>query len=283
MTPDNVTAQDEVVDICRDLIRIDTSNPGDHSGPGERQAAEYTAAKLAEAGLEPTVLESHPKRTSVVARIEGQDRTRPALLVHGHLDVVPANAEDWQYDPFSGEIADGCVWGRGAIDMKDMDAMMLAVARQRLREQRSRAATSCSPSPPTRRPGGTWGARFLVDKHPELFEGVTEAVGEVGGFSMTLGQQRLYLLQTAEKGMAWLRLTARGRPGHGSMVQPDNAVTELAEAIGRLGRHEWPVRLIPSVRAFLEGACQALGIEFVPNDPSQALSKTDPLVPALQE
>src|SRR6266566_4850330 len=107
VTADNVTAQDEVVDICRDLIRIDTSNPGDHSGPGERQAAEYVAARLSEVGLEPAVLESHPKRTSVVARIEGQDRTRPALLVHGHLDVVPASAPDWQVDPFSGEIADG--------------------------------------------------------------------------------------------------------------------------------------------------------------------------------
>ena len=254
MTADNVTAQDEVVDICRDLIRIDTSNPGDHSGPGERQAAEYTAAKLAEVGLEPTVLESHPKRTSVVARIEGEDRTRPALLVHGHLDVVPANAEDWQVNPFSGEIADDCVWGRGAIDMKDMDAMMLAVVRQRLREQRKPARDVVLTFTADEEAGGTWGARFLVDKHPELFEGVTEAVGEVGGFSLTLGGQRLYLLQTAEKGMAWLRLTARGTAGHGSMVNPDNAVTELAEAIGRLGRHEWPVRLIPSVQAFLEGA-----------------------------
>jgi acetylornithine deacetylase/succinyl-diaminopimelate desuccinylase-like protein len=194
VTADNVTAQDEVVDICRDLIRIDTSNPGDHSGPGERQAAEYVAAKLSEAGLEPTVLESHPKRTSVVARIEGQDRTRPALLVHGHLDVVPANAEDWQYDPFSGEIADDCVWGRGAIDMKDMDAMMLAVVRQRLREQRKPARDIVLTFTADEEAGGTWGARFLVDKHPELFEGVTEAVGEVGGFSLTLAGQRLYLL-----------------------------------------------------------------------------------------
>src|SRR6202020_3363579 len=125
--------------------------------------------------------------------------------------------------------------------------------------------------------GGTWGARWLVDNHPDLFEGVTEAVGEVGGFSLTLGDQRLYLLQTAEKGIAWLRLTARGTAGHGSMVQTDNAVTELAEAIGRLGRHEWPTRLIPSVQAFLEGACAALGIDFVPADPGQALGKRRPL------
>jgi acetylornithine deacetylase/succinyl-diaminopimelate desuccinylase-like protein len=121
--------------------------------------------------------------------------------------------------------------------------------------------------------GGTWGARFLVDQHRDLFEGVTEAVGEVGGFSIMLGRQRLYLLQTAEKGMAWMRLTARGTAGHGSMIQTDNAVTELAEAVGRVGRHEWPVRLIPSVQAFLEGACKALGIEFMPNDPAQPLAK----------
>jgi acetylornithine deacetylase/succinyl-diaminopimelate desuccinylase-like protein len=268
-----ITADDEVVTICRDLIRIDTSNPGDHSGPGERQAAELVAGLLAEVGVEPQVLESHPRRASVVARVEGRDRERPGLLVHGHLDVVPASAPDWRHDPFCGEIIDGCVWGRGAIDMKDMDAMMLAVIRRRLREQRPPARDIVLAFTADEEAGGTWGARWLVDSHPGLFEGVTEAVGEVGGFSMTLGSQRLYLLQTAEKGMAWLRLTARGTAGHGSMIQPDNAVTELAEAIGRLGRHEWPTRLIPSVRAFLEGVCEALGIEFVPNDPAQALGK----------
>jgi acetylornithine deacetylase/succinyl-diaminopimelate desuccinylase-like protein len=272
-----VTAQDEVVGICRDLVRIDTSNPGDHSGPGERAAAEYVAGLLAEAGLEPAILESHPKRASVVARVSGRDPERPGLLVHGHLDVVPASAPDWRHGPFSGEIADGCVWGRGAIDMKDMDAMMLAVVRQRLREGRPPARDIVLAFTADEEAGGTWGAGWLVDHHPDLFEGVTEAVGEVGGFSITLGRQRLYLLQAAEKGMAWMRLTARGTAGHGSMIQPDNAVTELAEAIGRLGRHEWPTRLIPSVRAFLEEACDALGIEFIPNDPGQALTKIGPI------
>ena len=273
MTANQATAQDEVVGICRDLIRIDTSNPGDHSGPGERKAAEHVAALLAEVGLEPELLESHPKRTSVVVRIEGQDGSRPGLLVHGHLDVVPAHAPDWRRGPFSGEIADGCVWGRGAIDMKDMDAMMLAVVRQRLREDRRPARDVVLTFTADEEAGGTWGARWLVENHPGLFEGVTEAVGEVGGFSLTLGRQRLYLLQTAEKGMAWMRLTARGTAGHGSMIQRDNAVTELAEAVGRLGRHEWPVRLLPSVRAFLEGAAEALGIEFMPNDPGLLLEK----------
>ena len=273
MTANQATAQDEVVGICRELIRIDTSNPGDHSGPGERKAAEHVAALLAEVGLEPELLESHPKRTSVVARIEGRDSSRPGLLVHGHLDVVPAHAPDWRHDPFSGEIADGCVWGRGAIDMKDMDAMMVAVVRQRLREGRRPARDVVLTFTADEEAGGIWGARWLVDNHPYLFEGVAEAVGEVGGFSLTLGRQRLYLLQTAEKGMAWMRLTTRGTAGHGSMIQRDNAVTELAEAIGRLGRHEWPTRLLPSVRAFLEGAAEALGIEFMPNDPGPLLEK----------
>jgi len=277
VTANQVTAQDEVVDICRDLVRIDTSNPGDHSGPGERRAAEHVAGLLGEAGLDPVILESHPKRASVVARVSGADGSRPGLLVHGHLDVVPASAPDWRHDPFSGEIVDGCVWGRGAIDMKDMDAMMLAVVRQRLREGRRPARDIVLAFTADEEAGGTWGARWLVDHHPGLFEGVTEAVGEVGGFSLTLGRRRLYLLQTAEKGMAWMRLTARGTAGHGSMIQPDNAVTELAEAVGRLGRHEWPTRLIPSVRAFLEGASDALGIEFIPNDPGQALGKIGPV------
>jgi acetylornithine deacetylase/succinyl-diaminopimelate desuccinylase-like protein len=273
MAANQVTAQDEVVDICRDLIRIDTSNPGDNSGPGERLAAEHVATLLADVGLQPTILESHPKRASVVARITGQDQARPALLIHGHLDVVPANAADWQVGPFSGEVDDGCVWGRGAVDMKDMDAMMLAVVRQRLREGRPPARDVVLVFPADEEAGGTFGARWLTETHPDLFEGVTEAIGEVGGFSLTLGRQRLYLLQTAEKGLAWMRLTARGTAGHGSMIQPDNAVTELAEAVGRLGRHEWPVRMVPSVRAFLEGAAQALGVEFSPNDPELSLGK----------
>jgi acetylornithine deacetylase/succinyl-diaminopimelate desuccinylase-like protein len=276
VTDTQLTAQDEVVGICRDLIRIDTTNPGDHSGPGERQAAELVAALLAEVDVEAQILESHPKRASVVARITGQDPAKPALLIHGHLDVVPANANDWQRDPFGGEIADDCVWGRGAVDMKDMDAMLLAVVRHRQREQRPPARDIVLAFTADEEAGGTWGARYLVDNHADLFEGVTEAVGEVGGFSMTVAGQRLYLMQTAEKGMAWLRLTATGTAGHGSMIQSDNAVTELAEAVARVGRHEWPTRLIPSVQAFLENLCQVLAIDFNHNDPSQPLSKIGP-------
>jgi acetylornithine deacetylase/succinyl-diaminopimelate desuccinylase-like protein len=267
------SAAEEVAGICRDLIRINTTNPGDHSGPGERKAAEYVAGLLSEVGLAPAVLESHPKRTSLVTRIEGRDRSRPALLIHGHLDVVPANASDWREHPFGGEIADGCVWGRGAVDMKDMDAIMLAVARQRLREGRKPARDVVLAFTADEEAGGNWGAKFLVEQHADLFEGVTEAIGEVGGFSVSVGDQRLYAVQTAEKGLAWMRLTATGTAGHGSMIHGDNSVTTLAEAIARVGRHQWPTQLPDATTAFLRKASEALGLEFDRSDPAGIIGK----------
>jgi acetylornithine deacetylase/succinyl-diaminopimelate desuccinylase-like protein len=273
-----VSAEDEVVDLCRDLIRIDTSNYGDHSGPGERAAAEYVAEKLAEVGLEPQIFESHPGRASTVARIEGEDPSRPALLIHGHTDVVPANADDWRYGPFSGEIVDGCVWGRGAVDMKDMDAMTLAVVRDRLRSGRKPPRDIVLAFLADEEAGGTWGARWLVDNHPELFEGVTEGIGEVGGFSYTLDAgHRLYLIETAEKGIEWMRLTAEGRAGHGSMLNHENAVTELSEAVGRLGRHEWPVRMTKTVRSLLDVLSEAFGSPIDPEDPKDMQATLDRL------
>jgi acetylornithine deacetylase/succinyl-diaminopimelate desuccinylase-like protein len=269
---------DEVVRLCQELIRIDTSNPGDHSGPGERVAAEYVAERLAEVGVEAQLFESHPKRTSLVARIEGEDPSRDALLLHGHLDVVPARKEDWTRDPFGAEIADGCVWGRGAVDMKDMDAMILAVVRQRMREGRKPPRDVVLAFLADEEAGGKWGAQWLVKEHPELFEGCTEAVGEVGGFSLTVpGDRRMYLIETAEKGIAWMQLTASGTAGHGSMVHPDNAVTALAAAVGRLGSHEFPIRLTKTVRAFLERACMAYGVEFDPDHPETCLAEIGPL------
>jgi len=271
-------AEDEVVGLCRDLIRIDTSNPGDHSGPGERVAAEYVAEKLTEVGLEPEIFESHSKRASLVVRIEGTDPGRDALLLHGHLDVVPAQKSDWQVDPFSGEEQDECVWGRGAVDMKDMDAMILAVVRQRLREGRRPARDLVLAFLADEEAGGTYGAQWLVDKHPGLFEGCTEAVGEVGGFSVTVpGDRRMYLIETAQKGIAWMELTATGRAGHGSMVHPANAVTAVAAAVARLGEHEFPIRLTKTVRAFLEEACQAYGLEFDPESPERVLEELGPI------
>ena len=180
------SAQDEVVEICRDLIRIDSSNYGDDSGPGERAAAEYVAEKLAEVGLEPAIFESADRRTSLVVRFEGEDTSRPGLLIHGHLDVVPAQASDWTHDPFAGEVIDDCVWGRGAVDMKDMDAMVLALVRQMRREGRKppRDLVLCFLA--DEEAGGLLGAHWMVDNHADHFEGVSEAISEVGGFSFTL-------------------------------------------------------------------------------------------------
>jgi acetylornithine deacetylase/succinyl-diaminopimelate desuccinylase-like protein len=263
-------AEDEVVELCRDLIRIDSTNAGDNAGPGERAAAEYVAEKLAEVGLEVAILESDDRRANVVARIEGTDPGRDALLLHGHLDVVPFDASDWRHHPLSAEVADGCVWGRGAVDMKDMDAMILAVVRQRLREGRRPGRDVVLMFTADEEAGGEYGAKFLVEEHPELFEGVTEAIGEVGGFSVSIGaDRRLYLIEAAEKGMAWMRVTANGRAGHGSMLNLDNAVTELADAVARVGRHEWPVRLTPTMSRFLE--------EIGGGDPEAAIDKLGPV------
>ena len=275
---DRRTAADEVVELCSDLIRIDSTNFGDGSGPGERQAAEWVAAQLAEVGLEPTIVETGERRTNVIARIEGEDRSRDALLIHGHLDVVPANAADWTVDPFSGEVRDGCVWGRGAVDMKDMDAMTLAVVRQRLREGRKPARDVVLAFLADEEAGGQNGAHQLVATRPELFEGVSEGISEVGGFSVSLGgDARFYLIETAEKGLAWMRLTARGRAGHGSMMNDDNAVTALCEAVARVGRHTFPIRVTKTVKRFLAEVSEVLGVELDPDDMDTVVAKLGPI------
>lgn len=254
----------EVVDLCRDLIRIDTSNYGDQEGPGERKAAEYVATLLDEVGIESTLYEDTPGRTSVVARWGGTEGD--ALLLHGHLDVVPAAAEDWQVDPFSGEIRDGYVWGRGAVDMKDFDAMLLSVVRARARAGRVPERPIVLAFTADEEAGGHHGAEQIVERHREALEGCTEAVGEVGGFSTTVRGRRLYLIEAAEKGMAWMKLTARGRAGHGSMINHDNAVTELAAAVARIGGHDWPVRLTPTMKTLLAAVADLAGTEATPEN-----------------
>jgi acetylornithine deacetylase/succinyl-diaminopimelate desuccinylase-like protein len=256
----------EVVEICRDLIRIDTTNYGSEDGPGERKAAEHVAGLLEEVGIDARIIETAPGRANVVARWGGVSTSRDALLLHGHLDVVPAAPEDWAVHPFSGEVQDGYVWGRGAVDMKDFDAMLLAVVRERQRSGRvpERPIVLCFTA--DEEAGGHHGAEVLVRDHPEEFEGCTEAVGEVGGWSTTVRGRRLYLIEAAEKGMAWMRLTARGRAGHGSMINPDNAVTRIAEAVARIGAYEWPVRLTPTMRTLLGTVGALAGTDVTPEN-----------------
>ncbi len=263
-------ARSRVVDICRDLVRIESTNPG----KGEREAAEHVSALLTDMGLTPHVSETDKGRTSVVARVEGEDRDRDALLVHGHLDVVPVQASDWTYPPFAGEIHDGMLWGRGTVDMKDMVAMTLAVAEGWHRAGAKPPRDVVLAFTADEEAGGTKGAKDLVENHADHFEGVTEAIGEVGGFSVTVRDDlRLYLVQTAEKGIEWLRLTARARAGHGSMVHPDNAVTQLATAVSKIGTYDHPVQLTPTAQRFLEEITEVLGIPLDPTDADTAVAK----------
>ena len=256
----------EVVELCRDMIRIDTSNYGDDSGPGERKAAEHVATLLDEVGIESTMVEETPGRTSLIAHWGDTSSDRPALLLHAHLDVVPAAAEDWQVDPFSGEIQDGYVWGRGAVDMKDFNAMLLSVVRARTRAGALPDRPVVLAFTADEEAGGHHGAQIMVEQYAEHFDGVTEAVGEVGGFSATVRGRRIYLVEAAEKGMAWMKLTARGRAGHGSMINDENAVTRIAQAVVRIGAHEWPVRLTPAMEVLLASVADLAGTEATPEN-----------------
>ncbi len=265
--------EDEVVGICQDLIRIDTSNYGNNEGPGEREAAEYVARLIDESGLSPEIHEAAPGRASVVTRMAGKNPALPALVVHGHLDVVPAQKEDWSVDPFSGEERDGLIWGRGAVDMKDMDAMILAVMRQMRRDDIQPERDLIFGFFADEEAGGDYGASWLVDTKPELFDGATEAISEVGGFSSTIGGKRAYLLQTAEKGISWLRMTAHGRAGHGSHINTDNAVTRLARAVARVGDHTWPIELTDTTREFVGRVTDLTGVEFDVDNPDKLLAE----------
>lgn len=253
---------DEVVTFCGDLIRVDTSNYGPSGSAGEREAAEYIAARLDEVGIVSTILESAPGRANLVAHWEpaGCDTSLPPLLLHGHTDVVPAIAADWQVDPFAGEIRDGYLWGRGAVDMKDFDAIILATIRERVRTGRAARRPIRLVFTADEEAGGRQGSGWLAEHHPEFIADCSEAIGEVGGFSLTLNDRRLYLIQTAEKGIAWLNLIATGTAGHGSMRNSDNAVTALAEAVARVGSYQWPVRIRPAQQQFLDAVEDALGI-----------------------
>lgn len=272
-------AQDEAVELTSELIRIDTTNTGDAATTvGERVAAEYVRGKLEEVGYETTYVESGaPGRGNVFARLRGADSSRGALLVHGHLDVVPADPTEWSVHPFSGAIQDGYIWGRGAVDMKDMVGMTLAIARRFKRDGVVPPRDLVFAFLADEEAGGAFGAQWLIENRRELFDGVTEAVGEVGGFSVTLGEGvRAYTVEIAEKGIAWMRLRVRGRAGHGSMLHDDNAVTKLAAAVARLGAHEFPLVVTESVRAFLDSVSQLTGVEFDEDDLPGGVAKLGP-------
>jgi acetylornithine deacetylase/succinyl-diaminopimelate desuccinylase-like protein len=242
----------EAIRICQELIRIPSVNFGEGKGD-EKAVAAHVVSLLSEVGIESKTYESAPGRCNVIARIKGSNPSRPGLVVHGHLDVVPANADDWSVDPFSGEIKDGYIWGRGAVDMKNMDAMIIATVREWTRTGYVPERDIVLAFFADEEAGSNFGSHYMVKNHPEVFEGCTEAVSEVGGFSVTVaGGKRLYLIETAEKGIHWMRLTAEGRAGHGSMMNEENAVTRLAEAVAKIGAYTWPQRYSKTVKAFFK-------------------------------
>lgn len=276
-TPNNPNpsrAEAEVVELVSSLIRFDTSNTGElETTKGERACAEWVAAQLQEVGYETEYVESGaPGRGNVFARLKGAESSRGALMLHGHLDVVPAEPADWSVHPFAGTVQDGYVWGRGAVDMKDMVGMILALARQFKAEGVVPPRDLVFAFVADEEAGGKYGCQWLVEHRPDLFEGVTEAVGEVGGFSLTVPRpdgtdRRLYLVETAEKGLGWMRLTAKGRAGHGSFLHDDNAVATLAGAVSRLAAHQFPIVISDSVAEFLTAVGEETGLDFDPGSP----------------
>jgi acetylornithine deacetylase/succinyl-diaminopimelate desuccinylase-like protein len=268
--------EDEVISICQDLIRIPSVNFGDGKGD-ERAVAEYVVASLAEVGISSTIFESAPNRCNVIATIEGTNSDRSGLVVHGHLDVVPANADDWQVDPFAGEIRDGAIWGRGAVDMKNVDAMILAIVRNWQRSGYQPPRNILLAFFADEEAGSNFGSRYMTREHPEVFNGYNEAISEVGGFSVTLHNgKRLYFIEAAQKGIHWIKLTANGRAGHGSMVNDDNAITRVSEAVAKLGQYSWPQRYTSTVKVLFRKIAEATGRPYDEKDLRPLLDEIGP-------
>lgn len=271
-----MTLEEEVVKICQDLIRIPSVNYGEGKGD-EKAVAEYVVASLAEVGIKATIYESAPNRCNVIAHIPGSDTSRPGLVVHGHIDVVPANAADWTVDPFAAEIRDGMIWGRGAVDMKNTDAMILAIIRKWARSGYKPPRNIVLAFFADEEAGMTYGSRWMAAHHPEVFAGCSEAISEVGGFSVTVGDgKRLYFVEAAQKGIHWMRLTATGRAGHGSMMNDENALTALTEAVAKIGRFEWPQRYTSTVKNLFKKIAEATGKGYDEKDLRPLLKEIGP-------
>ena len=269
--------QSEAVSICQTLIRIPSVNYGEGKGD-EAAVAAKVVELLLEVGIESKIYESAPGRCNVIAHIKGEDEQRPGLVVHGHLDVVPANAEDWSVDPFSAVIKDGMIWGRGAVDMKNMDAMIIAIfrlwAKKGIKPPRDIVLAFFADE----EAGSLFGSRWMVAQHPEVFKGCSEAISEVGGFSVTVaGDKRLYFIEAAQKGIHWMKLSASGRAGHGSMMNPENALTRLSEAVSKVGNYEWPQRYTKTVKVLFKKIAEVTGKKYDEKDLRPLLQEIGPM------
>lgn len=243
------------VELLRALIRFDTSNP-----PGnERPCLEFVADLLREAGVEPRFVAQDADRPNLVARLPGRGDS-PPLLLYGHVDVVPANPGEWRHPPFAGEVADGEVWGRGALDMKGGVAMLVAVVLRAAAERLEPAGDLLLALASDEETGSEFGAKFLVDEHADLFDGVRYGLGEIGGFTEWVGERRLYPIQVAEKQRCLVRATIRGAGGHPSTVVRKTAAGKLGRFLTALERRRLPVHVTPVVRAMLDAMTGALPV-----------------------
>jgi len=225
---------------------MDTTNP-----PGnERICADYLATQLTEVGYQPTLLEAQPGRTNVVVRHRGTGKL-PPLLLTAHLDVVEADPSKWRRPPFSGDEFEGCLWGRGAIDMKNMAAMCTAIMRRLAATNTVLDRDIIFAGVADEEAGCDLGSRFLVENHRQLVE-AEYAIGESGGFSLHLGDTTFFPIQVAEKGFCWVRARITGEPGHGSMPRQDSVVTRLGEALAKLGNASLPLHATDHVSRFLD-------------------------------
>lgn len=241
-------------ELLQNLIRFDTTNP-----PGnERPCIEYINGLLKEAGIETTLVGNAPERPNLIAQLKGTGNA-PPLLLYGHVDVVTTENQKWTHPPFEGKIVDGYIWGRGALDMKHGVAMYLAAVLKAKAEGLSLPGDVIFAALADEEAGDDYGARFLVDKHPHLFEGVRYALGEFGGFNLSIAGKRFYPIMIAEKQVCWMKATFRGRGGHGSMPVRGQAMAKMARALKLLDEHPLPIHITPSVRLMMEELAKSLG------------------------
>ena len=266
------TLEENVVKICSDLIKIDTTNFGNNESVGENIAAEYVSEFLNALKIENKIVGPDNKRCSVLARIQGTNNELSDLVLHGHLDVVPVEKEKWTKEAFAAVIEKDLLWGRGAVDMKNGNAMILGSIAQLIKEGWRPKRNITIAMFADEEAGGKYGSHYVVNNHGEYFDNASEAVGEVGGFSHTLSNGvRLYLIETAQKGIAWMKLTAKGTAGHGSMINSDNAISKISRAINSLTNYKFPITLRDAVLHLLQETALATNQQFDPKDPEKII------------
>jgi acetylornithine deacetylase/succinyl-diaminopimelate desuccinylase-like protein len=247
------TLDQRPAELLQHLLRFDTTNP-----PGsEAECIAFAGRVLQEAGFETQILGRDANRTNLVTRLPGRGDA-PPLLMYGHVDVVTTEGQRWTHPPFEGKVVDGYVWGRGALDMKGAVVMMMAAL------MRAKAQAFAPPGDVVlalvsdEEAGGEFGAKYLVDNHASLFEGIRYAIGEAGGFSFYVGGAKLYPIMVAEKQICWTKVTVRGRGGHGSMPVHGEAMAKLARVLQKLDQQRLPVHIPPATRQMIDGMASAL-------------------------